>query len=451
MSLSASPPPLLGVHRHAAAADPPILWGFALLVGGLGAAAAILFRLLLRLTQAVAYGNGDDRFLSVAAGLPSWHLLLAPALGGLLVGWLVHRLPLPGRAPGIADVMEAVAVRHSRIGLREGLAGALASGVSLGVGASLGREGPAVHLGAAVGSAVGRLLRLPELQIRTLLGCGVAAAVAASFNAPLAGVLFAAEVVVHSAAARVLLPLLLAAAVGTGFGRAVFGELPAFALPQLPAPLPGDHALSLGLGVLAGAAAVLFVRAMVAAPTVGRRAGSLVGLPRALHPAIGGLALGVLALAWPEVLGVGYEPTDRALHGDYLPAALVGLLAAKVAAILLSAASGFPGGVFSPCLLLGALGGSALGQLAAAVWPAALSGASLHAMLGMAAFAGAVLGAPVSTLVIIFEMTGNYSATLAAMPAVAVACLILHAIAAPSIFHAQLERAGVALPGRPAP
>lgn len=417
----------------------------AVLAGGLGGAVAILFRGGIDLFQALFYGTASERLAHLAADLSPWHRLFAPALGGLVVGLLVHSL-LPDRRPhGVADVIEAAALRGGRIPFRTGLAAGLVNALSLGAGASLGREGPAVHLAASASSWLAHAVRLPTALTRTLLACGVAAGVAASFNAPLAGVIFAMEVTLGEAVLAALAPVVLAAVVGTVMVRLSFGDQPAFALPPLPAPPIAEYPLFIAAGVLAGLLAALFIRLMVAAPAVCRRAGVATGIPRWLHPALGGLAVGAIAVRWPEVLGVGYEATDTALKGGYALAALGGLLAVKLAAAVISFGAGLGGGVFSPSLMLGAVAGSAFGLFVGTALPGTPSGETLYAMVGMGAVAAAVLGAPFSTVLIIFEMTANYPATVAAMLGVTASSMVARAAAGPSFFHMQLARAGVDL------
>ncbi len=423
--------------------DRIVLVVLALAVGTLAGVAAVLFRLGIGLVQSLFYGSADERFAHVAAALSPWHLLAAPALGGLLVGLLARAWLPEGRPQAVADVIEAAAVRGGRMSLRTGLAAATVNALSLGVGSSLGREGPVVHLGAAISSWTARSFRLSPALMRTLLGCGVASAVAASFNAPIAGVLFALEVVTGNYVLSAFAPVVLAAVVGTALGRAVYGDYPAFVLPVLDTPPVAEFPSFVLLGAAAALVAVVMMRGMLAAQQGFVAAGRRLGVPRWLHPALAGLLLGALALAWPEVLGVGYEATDTALRGGYATAGFAALLLAKLAAVWLSFGAGFGGGVFSPALFVGAMAGGVFGAGAAAVLGEGASTVGLYVMVGMGAVAGPVMGAPISTILIIFELTGNYPATLAAMVGTVVSAALVRVLFGHSLFTRQLALRGI--------
>ncbi|MGQ9366782.1 chloride channel protein [Azospirillum sp. ST 5-10] len=438
-------PRLLIRLRRVVHNDRIVLMVLALVVGGLAGGAAILFRETIALTQGLFYGWTDERFAHLAATLPAWHLVAGPAVGGLLVGLFI-RAVLPGARPqGVAEVMEATAVRGGRMDLGVGVAAAAANAVSLGVGASLGREGPVVHLGAAISSWAARAFRLTPALLRTLLGCGVAAAVAASFNAPIAGVLFALEVVTGNSVLSAFAPVVLAAVIGTALGRAVYGGFPAFVLPMLDTPPALEFPSFALLGVVAAAVAVALMHGLLWSQRAFLAAGRRTGLPRWLHPALGGLALGLLAIAYPEVLGVGYEATDTALRGGYGLGGYAALLLVKLVAVCLCFGAGFGGGIFSPSLFLGAMAGGVFGLAAETVLGGGASATGLYVMVGMGAVAGPMLGAPISTILIIFELTGNYPATLAAMLATVVSATLVRAAVGHSFFTWQLALRGIDL------
>lgn len=424
--------------------DQFILAAIAVTLGVFVAFGEIAFRWALRFVQWAAFGSMTPRLASWAADLPWWHVVLAPTAGGLAIGLLL-RYAMPDRRPqGVPHVIEACALKGGRMSLREGLAAAAVSAGSLGVGASTGREGPVVHLGATFGSLVADRLGLSPGGTRTLLGCGVAAAVACAFNAPIAGVFFALEVVVRHYALGAFAPVVLAAVAGTVVSRLHYGDFPAFILPideQIGSYLEFP-AFAL-LGVLSAAAALGFMAAVVAAEAAVDR----LAPPRLVRPAIGGLAVGVMALWLPEVLGVGYEAVDAALNEQLGLALMLALILAKIAACAISMGFGFGGGVFSPSLFVGAMVGGAFGHIATQVFPHLSSGHGAYALVGMGAVAAAVLGAPMSTILIVFEMTGDYRLTIAVMVAVVVASIITQQTLGKSLFTWQLERRGVDLKG----
>ena len=421
--------------------DQLILSVLALVVGIATGAAVIVFRESIDLIQGLAFGAGDARLFVLAAGLPWWQVMLAPTAGGLLVGLLV-RFTLPDRRPlGVADVIEANSLDGGRMSLDTGVRAAIVNAASIGVGASVGREGPAVHLGAALGGWLARRLHLTRALSRTLLGCGVAAAVAASFNAPIAGALFAGEVVLGHYGLSAFAPVVIASVAGTMVSQSYFGAFPAFAITEHAIASFWEFPAFIGLGVLAAVTAVAFMRGVEVSAYVAART----PLPEWLRPALGGLAVGAIALAFPQVLGVGYGATEAALMTALPLGLLAAVCLAKMVATAISLGFGFGGGVFSPSLVIGAMLGGAYGIVCTAILPEFSSGPGAYTVIGMGAVVAAVLGAPISTTLIIFEMTGDYELTMAVMVAVVVASVITRQLHARSFFVAQLEGRGLDL------
>ncbi|MDJ0935509.1 MAG: chloride channel protein [Kiloniellales bacterium] len=435
---------ILGGLKRFGRNDLVVLSSLALVVGAAGGGAAIVFRLAIDFFQRFFFGVDPFFLTRMAAELPVWRLLLVPTLGGLAIGLFVYYL-MPGRRPrGVAQVIEASALRGGRMSLTNGLMAAFVSASSIGVGASVGREGPVVHLGACLGGWLARRLQLGRVLSRTLLGCGVAAAVAASFNAPIAGVFFALEVVIGHYALSAFAPIVIAGVTGTVISRMYFGDFPAFILQEtreiesfLEFP-----AFAL-LGVISAVVAIALMRAVMLTEDIWSR----VAVPPWARPAFAGLALGLIALAFPQVLGVGYETTDAALSEFLDLQILVALIVVKTAATAICLGSGFGGGIFSPSLFIGAVLGGAFGIVATSVFPQLSSGHGAYTVVGMGAVAGAVLGAPISTILIVFEMTGDYSLTVAVMIGTVIASVITQQLHGRSFFIWQLERSGVTIKG----
>jgi len=419
----------------------PLVWVMALGIGVAAAYAAILFRLAIRLFQLPWLGTMDKATTAAAMQLPWWLILLAPAAGGLIVGIILLNFQRGRRPQNVADVIEAAAIGKCRISARDGFLGALISALSLGTGASAGREGPVVHLGATIASLLEQRFDLSPRAQRTLLGCGVSAAVAASFNAPIAGVLFAHEVILRHYALRAFVPITISSVVATIIARVHLGNFPAFIVPEYQIVSLWEFPAFALLGLTSAAVAIAFQFAVIGAD----RGATAAPIPIWLKPAIGGLCVGAIALSFPQVLGVGYDTTDAALNSQLSLSIMLALLLAKTAATAVTLGFRMGGGVFSPSLYLGAMTGGAFGLIAESLFPALASGEGLYAILGMGAVAAAVLGAPISTTLIVFELTGGYEMTIALLLTVSISNGLTQAVHGVSYFHWLLNIRGLFL------
>ena len=412
--------------------------GLAVVVGALVGLAAVVFLELIAWTQWLALGTREELLISGLNQDHWWRRMAATVVGGLIIGglMLVFYPNLP-RPPGVAYVIAASALRRGTMSFRDGIKAATLNGISLGFGASVGREGPMVHWGATIGAWGARALGLDPRVRRTLLACGVSAAVAASFNAPLAGVFFALEVVVGHYAFSVFAPCVLAALTATLVGRAVRGDDPAFVMPEIIIAGPIDFPLFGALGGVSGLIAVLFIFMSFRIVRVAEQ----LRLPWWCRPAIAGLIVGLIAIQLPQVLGIGYEATQLALAGQYGLLLLVAILVGKIICATACQGLGFGGGVFSPSLLIGAALGAVFGQLVG--WlPWETSGSSAYAIVGMGAVAAAVLGAPISTVLMVFELTGSYPMAVGSMVAVVFAVGLSRTLTGHSFFTRQLQSMG---------
>ena len=426
-------------------------WFIALVIGIGAGFAALGFRLGIEKLQAMLYRTSDIAHLHSHAGTLPWYwVLLLPAFGGLVVGVILNWFTPDGRVRAVADVIEAAALRDGRVERRAGLGSALASLITLSTGGSTGREGPVVHLAAVISAWVSRRIDADGITGRDLLGCAVAGAVSASFNAPIAGALFALEVVLRHFAVHAFAPIAIASVAGTVINRIEFGGVTEFALPlqggvafyvELPAFLV--------LGLVSGVVAVVLMRAIFLADEFGDRVQSAARLPRVLRPALAGLLLGALAIGFPHIIGVGYETTSAALTGSLLLHEALVFAVLKVVAVAITMAGRMGGGVFSPSLMVGALTGLAFGIVATAILPDVSGTATLYALAGMGAVAAAVLGAPISTTLIVFELTGDWQTGLAVMAAVSLSSALASRLVERSFFLTQLENRGVHLAAGP--
>ena len=416
----------------------PVVWAVAMVIGVVVGSLVVGFIQAIGLLTNLGFGAMDANLASAAKLLPWWQVLIVPTAGGVFVSLLLWFATRDGRAHGIADVIESRALRAGRIDAKTAGISALLSVVSLGSGASLGREGPAVHLGAAFASVCAKHLNYPPIVTRTLMASGAAAAVSASFNAPLAGVLFALEVVLGHYALRTFAPIVIASVAGALVSRAALGENPAFLIPNYHIATYWEMPGFVLLGIASAAVAITFMRTLMATEDLAAK----LPFPTWIRPIFGGVILGLIAILVPEILSVGYEPTLIALHGAYGFGFLCLLIGAKIIASAISYGARFAGGVFSPSLFLGAMTGGAFGLIASSIWPGPASSPGLYAIIGTGAVAAAVLGAPISTTLIVFELTRSYDIAIAMALSVSIATVVTQSFLGKSFFFWQLERRG---------
>jgi CIC family chloride channel protein len=426
-------------------------WFIALLVGIAASFAAIGFRFGIETFQAWLYQTDDVAHLrSDAARLDWWWILLIPMAGGLAVGVILNKFTDDGRVRSVADVIEGAALYDGRVERRKGLVSSLASFITLSTGGSTGREGPVVHLAAIVSTYVSRLIRADGITGRDLMGCAVAAAVSASFNAPIAGALFALEVVLRHFAVHAFAPIVIASVAGTVINRSVYGDVTEFLIPnqnilafyvELPAFLI--------LGLLCGLIAVVLMRAIFWADTMGTALQTRWRIPRYLRPMIAGTLLGGVAIFYPHIIGVGYETTSDALTGRLVMHEAIVFVFIKIVAVAITMAGRMGGGVFSPSLMVGAMTGLAFGIVATGIFPDVSGEGTLYALAGMGAVTAAVLGAPISTTLIVFELTGDWQTGIAVMVSVSLSSALASKLVHRSFFLTQLERRGVHLAAGP--
>jgi CIC family chloride channel protein len=425
-------------------------WLIALFMGILGGLAAVGFRKAISLLQTMVYGT-DDLMLASHAQTLSWQVLFfTPIVGGLIVGIILHYTSETKRAGSVAEVIEGAALHDGRVPIKGGLGSAAASLITLSTGGSSGREGPVVHLSAVISSWICSVIRADGVTARDLLGCAVAAAVSASFNAPIAGALFALEVVLRHFAVHAFAPIVIASVAGAIIGRLTFGDMTEFSLPtetmlsfyvELPAFLL--------LGLVCGVVAVVVMKAIFWADDVGTHIQEKTKLPGWARPALAGVLLGFLALGSPHIIGAGYETTSAALTGNLLFGTAVVYTLIKAVAVAITMAGRMGGGIFSPSLMIGAMTGLAFGYVATSILPSVSGSETLYALAGMGAVAAAVLGAPISTTLIVFELTGDWQTGLAVMVAVSMSTALASRLVDRSFFLTQLERRNVHLAAGP--
>ena len=384
-------------------------------LAGLG---VILLDEILAVLHSVVFDLPLGAHLSDTSDIPRLRVLTMPIVGGMLVGASLVLLRR-WRPREVVDAIEANALFGGRMSLSDSIGLVFVTALSGGFGASVGLEAAYTQLGAAMGSRLGRQLALRRDDVRTLVGCGAAGAIAAAFNAPLAGAFYAFELIVGSYTLQTLAPIGIAALVGAFTGRALQGGSPIFVVYHHTQLTTADYLAFVGIGLSAAGLGIAVMKGVTSTEAVFRR----LFVPRWARPAIGGLIVGLIAVAFPQVLGSGHGGILRQLHWGYEPPLLAALVIAKIIASAVSIGSGFRGGLFSTSLFLGSLFGSFLGLSMARLFPALSPDPVLFSLVGMGAVAAAIVGAPVTMIMLVLETTGDFSATIGVMVAVVIAAV----------------------------
>lgn len=426
-----------------------VLIGTALVVGLLTGLGSIAFHYLIKGVEWVGY----IWVPRLTAGWGKAYILIVPAVGGLIGGPLIYFFAREAKGHGVPEVMESVAIRGGRIRPMVALIKSLASSLAIGSGGSVGREGPMVQIGSALGSSIGQALRLSDNRVRNLVGCGAAAGIAATFNAPIAGVIFALEVILGEFSVRYFSSVVISSVVASVMAQMVFGDAPAFSIPvQYHINSVWEFAFYPFLGILAALFGVAFVRSLYWSEDVFARWKSV---PEWIQPAIGGVMLGLIALAYPLITGVtwermpqifnvGYDVMEGALASKLAVGTVLALMVLKLIATNLTLGSGASGGIFAPSLFMGAMLGAAFGWGVNYLFPDLPAPPGAYALVGMAAVFSAAAHAPITAVIILFELTGDYRIILPLMLTVVIATMLAQfMLKGESIYTLKLTRRGI--------
>ena len=411
----------------------------AAVIGFLAGLASTLFRRLIEFFGDVFSADGLTVIGITGSSIP-FLLPLLPMVGGIITGIICHFFPDAVKENGVHRVMHAVAMKAGKIRKRTLLTCSTTSALTIGSGGSAGREGPTVQIGSAVGSALGNLFHLSHERVQVLVGCGAAAGIAASFNAPLAGVLFALEIILTNFTIHTFSPIVVASVIGTATGRAMEGNEITFSVPVHELVSYSEIIFYLFLGILCGVISKLFTFTFFKANDIFDK---MVYLPVPLKPALGGLIVGFISISFPAVLGNGYGFMEKALNGELFWGLAFVLIFLKIISTSATLGSGGLGGVFAPSLFIGAMLGSAYGTLVHAINPNFTASPETYALVGMGAVAGAVMQAPLTNILMLFELTNDYTIILPIMITCIVSAYTFRAFDKNSIYIQKLLKEGI--------
>ena len=436
-----APPLLRRVRVALQRSDTAAPLAMAVAVGSLAGLGAIVLRWMIRAVQWVFFDQGTTLGSALGLPIPAWAVTIAsPAVGMVIVVYLVRWWAEEAKGHGVPEVQFAVRMRGGKIRPRVAFAKAVSSAISIGSGGSVGREGPIVQIGASLGSAVGQLVGLGAEEVKLMVAAGAAGAIAATFNAPVAGVLFALEVILGSFAARSFGLVVVASVSATAVAQSALGTEPAFRLVE-PFMFVSHWELGLYLllGLVTGIISLLFVRTVYGVEDWFDRWPADLWL----KAVAGGLVVGLMGTFGSELLfGVGHEGVELAMAGGLSAGLMLALVFMKMLATSITLGAGGSGGVFAPALFIGAMAGGAFGTVADQLLPGVAASPGAYALVGAAAVFGASSHAPMTAIIILFEMTDNYQIILPLMLAVVVAQLVASRIDPDSIYSIKLRRRG---------
>jgi CIC family chloride channel protein len=412
----------------------------AVLVGLAGGFGAVGFRYLINFFQSLAYGSEGD-LLDLVQSIPWYLRIVIPALGGLVVGPMVYFWAREAKGHGVPEVMEAVALKSGLIRKRLVIVKSLASAICIGTGGSVGREGPIVQIGSAIGSTIGQMFKISADRMRTLVGCGAAAGIAATFNAPIAGSMFALEIILGDFGLATFSPIVISSVTATAISRHFLGDVPAFIVPAYELVSAWEFPVYVILGLFCALVAVTFTK------TLYRMEDIFDGFkfPEYLKAVVGGVILGAISLLFPQVLGVGYGAIDLALGQSYAWWLLLVLVACKILATSITIGSGGSGGIFAPSLFMGAMAGGFFGTVVHHLFPSVTASPGAYSIVGMGAVVSATTHGPLTALLMLFEMTGDYKIILPLMITCIISSIVAGQLLKESIYSLKLLRRGINL------
>lgn len=410
----------------------------AVIIGLIGGFGAVGIQEAIKFFQDIFWGKWETTAAYISS-LP-WYLKIGvPVVGSLVVGFIIQYYSHEAKGHGVPEVMEAIALKNGIIRPRVVIAKLLASSIYIGSGGSVGREGPVIQIGSAVGSTVGQFLKVNPKRMKIFVACGAASGIAAAFNAPVAGALFAVEIILGDFGVGQFSPIVISSVVATIVSRHFLGDYPAFEVPKYQLVSPFELIPYLFVGLAAGIVALSFIRTLYWFEDLFEK----MPVPQVIQTVLGGVAIGLMGLYFPQIYGVGYSTMNLALYGKMAWQLMGILIIIKILSTSISLGSGGSGGVFAPSLFLGAMTGGFLGTIVHSLFPTMSASEGAYALVGMGAVVAGTTHAPITAILILFELTNDYKIILPLMISTIISTLLTTKIQKESIYTLKLIRRGI--------
>ncbi len=406
----------------------------AIIIGVLAGFAAIGIRALIEEISKISF-TGNASILENIIAAPWYIKILVPTIGALIFGPLIYFFAPEAKGHGVPEVMQAILQRGGKIRPRVAMIKALASAITIGTGGSVGREGPIIQIGSSLGSTVAQFFRVPTKRMKTLVGCGAAAGIAAAFNAPIAGALFALEIILMDFAVAQFSPIVISSVMATVISHSFEGNFAAFIVPKYNLVTPYELSFYFILGALSGLVSYLFIKILYFSEDY---FDNKLNFPEYLKPVIGGLTIGVIALYFPEVMGVGYDSINNALHGNMIWNIALILIFVKIFATSLTLGTGGSGGIFAPSLFMGATLGAFFGAIVNYFFPSITASPGAYALVAMGGLVAGTTRAPITAIIIVFELTNDYHIILPLMITCIISTILSSKLSRESIYTLKL-------------
>ncbi len=409
----------------------------AVFIGMIGGFGAVGIQYLIHEFQFLFWGGEFN--MDTITNVSIFYRILIPTAGGVFVGFIIQYIAREAKGHGVPEVMEAIIMRNGIIRPRVVFAKLIASAITIASGGSVGREGPVIQIGSAVGSTIGQLFRVNAKRMRTFVACGAASGIAAAFNAPVAGALFAVEVILGDFAVPQFSAVVISSVMATVISRTYLGDSPAFEVPEYQLGSPVELVFYVILGFLAAGVALLFIRVLYSSEEFFDKK----KWPEPVKAGIGGLGIGLIGMLFPQIYGIGYDTITSALNNTLVWQIVLALIFVKIVATSLTLGSGGSGGIFAPSMFIGAMLGSFFGSLLTQLFPDLNISPGAYALVAMGGVVAAATHGPIGAILIIFEMSGDYKIMLPLMITCIISTVLTMKIREESIYTLKLKLKGI--------